>query len=77
MQHLMRPQVQLLKPTQDLSEVAPTAAHAHRTSDDHGLGQARLRYVRSAFTESESIQTIPLGQARQDAIASYGGALKN
>jgi hypothetical protein len=72
------PQVQLLEPTQILSEVAPTSLPIlYRTSDDHGLGQARLRYVlQRPFTESESIQTIPLGQARQDAIASYEWSLE-
>jgi hypothetical protein len=72
------PQVQLLEPTQDLSEVAPTSLPIlYRASDDHGLGQARLRYVlQRPFTESESIQIIPLGQARQDAIASYEWSLE-
>jgi hypothetical protein len=67
------PQVSLLEPVQDLSEVAPTSLPIlYRASDDHGLGQARLRYVlQRPFAEGEATQNIPLGQARQDAIASY------
>ena len=72
------PQVSLLEPAQDLSEVAPsTLPILYRASDDHGLGQARLRYVlQRPFTESESTQNIPLGQARQDAIESYTWSLE-
>lgn len=72
------PKVQLLEPTQDLSEVAPTSLPIlYRASDDHGLGQARLRYVlQRPFSENETTQTIPLGQARQDAIASYEWSLE-
>ena len=72
------PQVQLLEPAQDLSEVAPiTLPILYRASDDHGLGQARLRYeLQRPFTEGERAQTIPLGQARQDAIASYEWSLE-
>ncbi len=67
------PQVSLLEPLQDLSEVAPTSLPIlYRASDDHGLGQARLRYVlQRPFAEFETTQNIPLGLARQDAIASY------
>ncbi|MBT6398827.1 MAG: hypothetical protein HOK04_03460, partial [Verrucomicrobia bacterium] len=67
------PQVSLLEPVQDLSEVAPTSLPIlYRASDDHGLGQARLRYVlQRPFAEGEATQNIPLGLARQDAIASY------
>ena len=72
------PQVSLLEPAQDLSEVAPsTLPILYRASDDHGLGQARLRYVlQRPFTESETTQNIPLGQARQDAIESYTWSLE-
>lgn len=72
------PQVSLLEPAQDLSEVAPrTLPILYRSSDDHGLGQARLRYVlQRPFTENESTQNIPLGQARQDAIESYTWSLE-
>jgi hypothetical protein len=67
------PKVSLLEPVQDLSEVAPTSLPIlYRASDDHGLGQARLRYVlQRPFAELETTQNIPLGLARQDAIASY------
>ncbi len=67
------PQVSLLEPVQDLSEVAPTSLPIlYRASDDHGLGQARLRYIlQRPFAEGEATQNIPLGLARQDAIASY------
>lgn len=67
------PQVSLLEPAEDLSEVAPTSLPIlYRASDDHGLGQARLHYVlQRPFTEGVTTQNIPLGQARQDAIASY------
>ena len=72
------PQVQLLEPAQDLSEVAPIMLPIlYRASDDHGLGQARLRYeLQRPFTEGERAQTIPLGQARQDAITSYEWSLE-
>ena len=72
------PQVQLLEPTQDISELAPSKLPIlYRASDDHGLGQARLRYImQRPFSESESTQTIPLGHARQDAIASYEWSLE-
>ena len=72
------PQVSLLEPAQDLSEVAPTSLPIlYRASDDHGLGQARLRYVlQRPFTEGEATQNIPLGQAQQDAIASYEWSLE-
>ena len=72
------PQVQLLEPAQDISEVAPsTLPILYRASDDHGLGQARLRYVlQRPFTESESTQNIPLGQARQDDVASFEWSLE-
>lgn len=67
------PQVSLLEPIQDLSEVAPsTLLILYRARDDHGLGQTRLRYVlQRPFTDSESIINIPLGQALHDAIVSY------
>ncbi len=67
------PQVSLLEPLQNLSKVAPTSLPIlYRASDDHGLGQARLRYVlQRPFTEFKITQNIPLGQAQQGAIVSY------
>ena len=48
----------------------------YRASDDHGLGQARLRYeLQRPFTEGERAQTIPLAK-RQDAITSYEWSLE-
>ena len=67
------PQVSLLEPAQDVIMVAPTSLPIlYRASDDHSLGQARLRYeLQRPFTEGETTQNIPLGQVQQDAIESY------
>ncbi len=72
------PQVSLLEPPQNLSEVAPNSLPIlYRASDDHGLGQARLRYVlQRPFTEGATTQNIPLGQARQAAIGSFEWSLE-
>ena len=72
------PQVQLLEPAQDLSEVAPnTLPILYRASDDNGLGQARLRYVlQRPFTESEITQNILLDEARQTTLASFEWSLE-
>ena len=67
------PQVSLLEPNQDISKVAPSSLPIlYRASDDHGLGQTRLRYVLNRpFTNTNRTVNIPLGQLRQNAIASY------
>ena len=72
------PKVSLLEPAQDLSEVAPSSLPIlYRASDDHGLGQTRLRYVlHRPFTNTKHTVNIPLSQIRQNAIASYDWRLE-
>ena len=73
------PQVQLLEPAQDLSEVAPnTLPILYRASDDNGLGQARLRYVlQRPFTESEILRIFSSTRHGKLPLLHLNGAWKN
>ena len=73
------PQIQLLEPTQDLSEVAPsTLPILYRASDDHGLGQARLRYVlQRPLLRAKTPKPSPSAKRGKMPLLHTSGALEN